>query len=235
MMTKKIKNELQILIEELEKEHDYLENELNACIKEWDFEGAETFKTSLIYTKEKLRILKNLDNPNYDQILRLKRTIEIFKTYEAEDALSQSAILRRQERISAYEKEISNLESKESRFHCDNDALIICLEKIINKEIKGFELEIDNGGVIFEVFKMDSNLKIEIRRTDNHSLGYTTTNVGLAELKKMGFLATPENAVKQIEEFEATKILPTIELLSRVAYEVFSLYGDKKGKIKLKK
>jgi len=32
-----MKNELQILIEELQREHDYLENELNACIQEWDF------------------------------------------------------------------------------------------------------------------------------------------------------------------------------------------------------
>lgn len=230
-----MKNELQILIEELQREHDYLENELNACIKEWDFEGAKAFKEPLFYTREKLRILKNLDNPDYDKIVGLRGKIERIKNYEAKDEYSKFAIQRMKDKIPEYEKELSNLENKEKQFHYDSDELIICFERIMNKEIQEFELEVNNEGVVFKISEKNSNLKIEIRRVDKYSLDYTTTRMGLIELKRMGFLVAEKNAVKEIEEFEERKILPTIELLSRISYEVFRLYGDKKGKIKLKK
>ena len=77
--------------------------------------------------------------------------------------------------------------------------------------------------------------KIEICRTDKYPLEYPTTRMVITELKKMGFLVTEKNAVKEFEDFEEEKILPIIELFSRIVYEVFSLYGNKKGKIKFKK
>lgn len=229
-----MKNELQILIEELQREHDYLEGELNACIKEWDFEGAEAFKEPLFYTREKLRILKNLENRDYDKIVGLRGKIERLKNYEAKDGYSKFAIQRMKDKIPEYEKELSNLENKEKQFHYDSDELTICFEKIVRKEIKEFELEVESEGLVFEMSEENSNLKIEIRRTDKYSLDYTTTRKGLAELKRMGFLVEDKHAVKKIEAFEEKKILPTIELFSRIACEVFRLYGDKKGKIKLK-
>jgi hypothetical protein len=230
-----MKNELHILIEELQKEHDYLENELKACIEEWNFEGAEAFKGPLSYTREQLHILKKLDNPDYDKIIRLKSEIERLKKYEATDAYSIFATHRREYRIIECEKELSDLENKERPFHCDGDELIICLEKMIHEEIREFELEIENEGIVFDISKVDTNLKIEIRQVDKCALGYTATTNDLTELKRMGFLVAEKSAVKEIEDFEEKKVLPTIELLSRIAYETFRLYGNIKGKIKLKK
>lgn len=228
-------NELQILIEVLQSEHDYLENELKACINEWDFEGAEAFKKPLFYTREKLRILKNLDNPDYDKILDLRNKIERLKNYEAKDEFTKFAIQITKDKIPEYENELSNLENKERQFYYNSDELIICLERIINKEISEFELEVNNEGVVFHISNWNSNLKIEIRWTDKSSLDYKTGRMGITELKGMGFLVTEKNAVKKFENFEGDKILSIIELLSRVAYEVFGLYGNKEGKIKVKK
>lgn len=229
-----MKNEHQILIEELQREHDYLENELNTCIKEWDFEGAEAFKVPLFYTREKLQILKNLDNPDHDNIVELREKIERLKNHETKDEFLQFAIQRMKNKIPEYEKELSNLENKKRRFHYDSDELIICFEKIINKEIEEFEIEIEENGIAFEISIKESKLKIEIRGTDKHTLEYKTTKMGLIELKKMGFLVMETNATIEIEEFEEKKILSVIELLSRIAYDVFRLYGNKKGNIKLK-
>ena len=137
-------NELQILIEVLQSEHDYLENELKACINEWDFEGAEAFKKPLFYTREKLRILKNLDNPDYDKILDLRNKIERLKNYETEDEFKKIVIQITKDKIPEYENELSNLENKERQFYYNSDELIICLERIINKEISELEFEFEN-------------------------------------------------------------------------------------------
>ena len=137
------------------------------------------------------------------------------------------------DKIPAYERVLSNLENKKRPFRYDSDEFIICLERIINGEIPAFELEIEK--MVFEISKEETNLKIEIHHSDHGSLSYSIPRIGLAELKRMGFLVTEKNAVKKIKEFEERKILPTIELFSRIIYEVFRLYGDKKGRIRLKK
>jgi len=75
---------LKVLIDELQKEYDYLEKELNLCIKEWDFEGAEAFKKPFISVKKKLLILKNIENPNFDRITSLRRYLERIESRDDE-------------------------------------------------------------------------------------------------------------------------------------------------------
>jgi len=228
-----MESELQILIAELQREHDYLENELNACLKGWDFEGANAFKEPLFYTREKIRILKNIENPAHDKIISLKGKIERFKNYEMIGEYSKFPIQNKEDLIHDYEKELSQLENKERRFHYDSDELTICLEKILSKKISQFEIEVDE--ILFVISRKKTTLIIEILRTDNHTFDYPTTRKGLTELKRMGFEVSEQNAIKEISDFQEDKISPTIELLSRIAYEVFRLYGDKKAKIKMRK
>lgn len=228
-----MKNELQNLIEELQKEHDYLESELNHCLEGWDFEGAATFKEPLLYTKEKLRILQNLNNSNFDKIVNLRGRIKWFKELEGKDDLSKFRFQRIKEKIPEYKRELSHLENKKKRFQYDTDELTICLKKIIQKEIRKIELKIDTKEIIFELWKEESNLKIKISRSDKHELDYTITSNGINELKKMGFFLSKENAIKEIKQFTESKIHQIIELLSRIIFEVLRLYGDRNGQIKL--
>jgi hypothetical protein len=230
-----MKSDLHILIEELQREHDYLEEELNTCLKEWDFKGAEAFKEPLFYTREKLRILKNLENPDFDSIVSLRGKIERLRDYEGTDEIAKFATQRMKDRIPEYEKELLKLENNEKKIHDDSDELIICLEKVLAKKISQFDIAVEDEGIVFEISKKERILKIEIRRSDNYTLDYTTTKNGLTKLKTMGFQINEMNAIKEIRDFQEKKILSLIELLSRIAFEVFRLYGNKEAKIKMKK
>ncbi len=136
---------LQILIEGLQKEHDFLENEMNLCIKDWDFLGAEAFRIPLEYMRIKLATLKNLENPNYDEINSLQYRIERINTFESKDKILKSVYEPMKSKIPEYEQELSKLENIKSRFHIDGEELIICFKKIIAGKLKRFEIEFSDS------------------------------------------------------------------------------------------
>jgi hypothetical protein len=228
-------NDLQILIQELQREHDYLENEMKSCIQEWDFKGAEAFSKPLIHTKDKLRILKNLDDPNYDKIMSLKARIERLNEFEIKDDFLKLSIDKMRARIPEYESELAELESSERKSHYDSDELIICLEKILSDEINQFRIENEEEGIAIIISKRDFGLRIEVKRTDKYSLEDSVKRNGLTEFKRMGFEVNENNAIKEFEEFQKSEILQIIKILSRITYEVFRLYGNKAAIIKFKK
>ena len=53
-----MKTDLEILIEHLQNEVDYLKSSMDDCAAEWDFDGAKAYREPLIYTKRKLNVLK---------------------------------------------------------------------------------------------------------------------------------------------------------------------------------
>ena len=67
-----MKKNIDILLAHLQKEHDYLETEMNLCIAEWDFLGAETYRKPLRLVKSRLEVAKSLKNPQHRIISRLR-------------------------------------------------------------------------------------------------------------------------------------------------------------------
>lgn len=227
-----MKKELQILIEELQKEHDLLEKEMNICIKSWDFKGAEAFSKPLIYTKQKLQILRNLDNPNFDEINDLKRRIKNINELEVKDEISRFAFERMKARIPRYEEELKNLQKTKPEFHIEGDELIICLEKLSTGELSSFELEVKENklSILFE--KIEETLKIRIESKDPSRIKYHTGSFGISELKGIGFKVNESNAVLEIDNFKSSNVLDVIEILALIVYNVFRLYGGKQARIK---
>ena len=227
-----MKSDLQLLIDELQKQHDHLENELNSCIEGWDFISAEVYKESLVYTREQLRILKNLNTPNYDKIYALKKRIEFYSDFKSqEDRYLRYTFQRMNKKITEFKKELLKLENIEKRAHIDSDELIICFEEILSQRINQFELEVE--AILFKILRTGNELKIELTRTDKKSLDYTMTKIGSSKLKKMGFQVEDKTAIKIVREFQVSKILPIISIISRIIFEVFKLYGNKKARLKL--
>ena len=62
-------NNLDILIAELQKEYDYLKGEMDRCVEDWDFVGAEKFKHPLVYILE-----ERLIHLNQSRILIIKES-----------------------------------------------------------------------------------------------------------------------------------------------------------------
>ncbi len=229
-----MKNTLQLLIEELQKEHDFYEQEMNACIKEWDFINAAAFKKPIFNVREQLRILNNLDNPEYDKIYSLKGRIEQIKNMEVNNPILSYWMERMKDKTAKYEKELSALESKGRKPYCDNDVLMRSLEKVITAEIKQFEIKIEDGDITIEISKKENSLIIEIRNTSQYSLKSKMSPRGFAEMKKLGFQINDQHAIKEICEFQAKNIPQVIEFLARITFDVFRLYGNREAEIIMK-
>lgn len=244
-----MKNDLQLLIDELQRQCDYLKEEMNDCIEEWDYLGADKYKRAYIYTNSELNILKNLENPNHDQISFLKRIIERLEKlksagYESEgiknmdesfkERLRESILRSNEKQLNKYKKELSVVEKEEYVFHYDSDNLRVCFEKMLEEEIDQFILEAKDDGIIFHFSLIGTNLNIEVKtlKVKGHKYWLKKIVYSLKQLQNLGFDTSDDHATKVIYDFDNVKVRSTIELLSRIYYEVFHLYGERTAEIK---
>lgn len=226
-----MKSDLQLLIEEFQREYDLLEFEMNKCIKDQDFLGAERFKKSFIYTKDKLRILKNLENPNRYKINSLKQRIEYLKKQLRKKEHSEFLLSVINRDLAKSENELLKLEATKLPLFYDKDELLACLEKMNKGELKKVELEIEEGYFIIEILKIDNDITLNLKA---EKIRHWTSNQGMSEMKKMGFSIAEEEANLKIDNFDKTKISFIMEILSRLVYDVLGLFKDRNKKVIIK-
>lgn len=227
-----MKNNIQLVLEELEQE--LLEHEMNHCISQLDFEGAEVFKNAFFYTKRKIRALSTLDNPNYDKITYLQDRIK--KLEELKDKMGYPKLLSESmgTMLSRYKTRLSKLKSAQRKFHYDNDAIITYLEKLISGELNSFKIDIFEEKKEIQIVKEKEMIRVVIKRKEGVVLDETIAADKSIALKKMGFLIGKKNATLDINIFSKTYVpLVVIEVLSRVVYDVFCVYDDRRAIIKL--
>jgi len=229
-----MKNELQILIDELQKEHDYLKNEMDMCVHELDFLGAEAFKNPFLDTRDKLRVLKNLENANFDRIEQLKFRIENNTKRLEMTGLPEKWVARYKAEIPKLKEELLQLEQAKRTAHYDNDQLMMCLENIIANKIKAFQIEFEQSAIFIQISKQSSDLNIEILRTDDNALDHSIGHSQLAKLKKLGFILNEKNAIKIIEELQKSDIHQIITVLSKVTFEILGLSENQTAVLKYK-
>jgi len=223
---------LSALIEEIQIEYNFLEDEMKRCIREDDFSGAEGLKNALFYTEQQLRTLKNLDDPDFDEKLYLREVIERMRQSIRKDEMTEASMEFTKSRIAEYERKLSKLEKEERRFHLDSDYLMVCFEKMLKGDLEGFILEFLKGQVNIEISKKDTGLEIKVKSTTDKSLEYFITQPERNELKKMGFYLEEGVASRKLVSFDSSKIHLALELLARIVYDVFRQYGNKKAVIK---
>ncbi len=227
-----MKSELQLLIEAYQKEHDYLENEMNTCTKDWDFEGAEAFRKSLVHTKRRLRVLKNLDNPHFDEINYLKWRISYISQLEVEEKRSRFSVERMKAEIPDLERAIMEMEATKPGPKIDSDEIILSFEKMLSGEISSFEVEINKLELSIIISKVEETLKINIESQKGKAIYQNTIIFGRHDLKRIGFQFDESSGLLEIENFDSSKILNTLETLSQIFFDVFGLYGVIGAKIK---
>ena len=149
---------LEILIESLQKEVDYLKSEMEECIRERDFEGAESFWKPLRFTSGKLSVLKSLFNPDNKRISNLEFSIKKYKAildspksqYKGPDEIRNKRMQEYTEksiiqRIIKSELELNDLKRKPITLSEDDDKLLQILDDIGEGEISKVEIEIKEG------------------------------------------------------------------------------------------
>ncbi|MEM6843752.1 MAG: hypothetical protein AAF632_16110 [Bacteroidota bacterium] len=217
-----MKKDIQLLIEEMQNEHDRLEREMRDCVEMGFFQEAAVFQQSLFYTNQKLRALKNIEHPNNDQISELKRRID--RNDELKSKISPSAWSTHFEREAVKDKqELIELEGLSAKPQLDSDELIRCLEDLLADEIVYFCLEFDKGDAKIEVTRKGEGLQLHLESIDGELMGDFMSFRGKSELGKIGFTVSEQSATLQLQA-KPKEILTIVEILSRVTFDVLGLY-----------
>ncbi|MCB0657133.1 MAG: hypothetical protein KDC57_13400 [Saprospiraceae bacterium] len=181
-----MKYHLQLLIEALQQECDRLEAEMKVYIDHWEFSEAGVLKNAWLYTRDKLRILRQLENPHYEEILHLKNNIRDLKQKLDNQVMSDPSINKILDRIGRNYRKIDQLELQKKKPFIDGDVLLSFLDKLANWEIHDFDLEIEEEYLI-QVTRIENSLKIDLRLQDQKPLDYSISDQGIAVLKQMNF------------------------------------------------
>ena len=221
------------IIQQLQKEKEYLEEQLKINADQSFFEEAELFRKSLLYKNEKIRILQNLKDFNFDKKQYLKSRIDRNKVNLQEEK-NEEAITMTKEELTRLEDELRNLESINSTNHKDSDLLIFLLEKLLRGKLKNVELLIADKSITINI-KKRSGIEITIIARDNKDLSGFLSRRAKRELKKMGFRKVGLQAELVIQRIDSQIILTILEKLSRLVYDVFHYYGNRKGFLKYEK
>jgi len=232
-------SDLKLIIDHLEQEAKYLEKQRNEHIAEWDLIGADAFQKSLIHTNKKLRILKNLENPNYNRISDcqfsiqnieriIKEPIDDFDSLGLLDEQKKKYMLdhvresnmRRKETL---EEEIKELSSRPVKERPDDDQVLELLDDLKLGVINQLEFEIypEHISLILDYRFDELILTIKFHSSNSKKSYFFYQNK--IELKKIGF---DENTWQlAIKSFKETKNLRILEILSIIYFDVFLLEG----------
>jgi len=219
-------NNLQLLIEELQKEQDALTHELEECIRNHFFEEAEAFEQALTHTQMKLRLLKNLEHPQFDQLEAIKRRISYMVQLLEKNPTPFTRSYAEQE-LARDRQQLAELEQLAFRPTEDSDKVIKCLEDMAKGKMSCFSLQFDQLRVILRVERRGSDVEISLRETKQHPLEDFFS--GIRELSRMGLITDGAMAMLTIEKFGPAKVLPTLEVLSRIIFDGLGLYGGRRG------
>ncbi len=220
-----MKTNLEILIDELQAECDLLQEELNFCIYDSDFEGAHAFNKSLIYTRNQLRIAKNIQNPNWAKIEEHRRRIQQLEKLK-EDTRFYKMMIQRLPEYQASLDELLAIPAK--KYALEGEEIAASLEKLLMGEVTKVNLQISG------------NHDVEIRFKLNNKILYLQliTNINFADktrrsaiLKSIGFEIQQDNISMQILDFEQFRISDIIEILAQIIYDVLGFRGNEKAKI----
>lgn len=232
-----MKTNLEILIDHLQAEFDYLKSSMDNCIAEWDFDGAKAFGQPLLYTRRKLIVLKSLQNPNHNEITlltemipRLEKHLEERKyatdcpNEETRQNMVKFYLKSIPARIEKAEKEIQRLKSSVPKQRIDDDKILELLEALENNEINEVELELKSEKIYLTLHVRDNLCELKLTTKEKASIEHYLTQPKKSILKKLGF--STKTYLKLIPNFKEQDKLKILEELAIIYFEVFGIFGE---------
>jgi len=220
-----MKTNLEILIDELQAECDLLQEELNFCIYDSDFEGAHAFNKSLNYTRNQLQIIRNIENPNWTKIEEYKRRIQQLEKLKEDSPFYKMMI----KRLPEYQVSLDELLAiPPKKYALEGEQIPASLEALLKGEIRKITLQMndDNAEIHFKLIEKILNLHLIIQSK------FADKNRRYAILKNMGFEIEQDNNMSmQIADFNSSKISNVLEILALIIYDVLGLSGNEKAQI----
>ena len=231
-----MKTDLQILIEHLQAEFDYLKSSMDECVSEWDYHGAEAFRKPVIYTRRKLDVLKCLENPNYKKISRLTSMISKMEKSLNEQKSDlgfldeQSKLIMEKhlndstrKKIEKSKIDLAGLQSLLPKQQMDSDIILELLEGLERNEIKEIEFEIQKDEIYLVLKVFERNGEFSFRTTNNNKAEDFLVEPTKSILRQLGF--DTETFKLQILNFNRMDKLKILEDLAIIYFEVFGVFG----------
>lgn len=232
-----MKSDLEILIEHVQSEYDYLRTLMDGCIDEWDFDGAKAIRESVVYTGKKLNVLKCLQNPNYNKINQLAVLISkmerslIERKFEMDNFEKQIGQNMEeyynestQRKIEKYKQEFEKLKSTSPTHRIDDDKILELLEGFERNEFCELEFEILKDKIFLILMVHNDQVELKFRGSQ-----YTKIEDYLVKSKKSILENLGYNTVtfeKQIMDFKNFDKIKFLEELAIIYFEVFEIYGE---------
>lgn len=239
-----MKVDLEILIEHLQKEVDYLKSSMDQCATELDFDGAKTFKESLIYTNRKLNVLKCIKNPNYEKISKLSGMISRMEKSLNESKFNSDNFNEKtrkrmegrfnqslKERIKKSQMELDELNAIIPKPRIDDDKILALLEQLETNQLEKAEFEVISEKIYLSLAVNGKIAELKFKTKGDTKIEKYLHRQSKSILKRLGFnLETYSRTINNYQQIEKLAIL---EELSIITFEVFNLYGDEKMNIKI--
>jgi len=229
-----MKTDIELLFEHLENEVGYLKSEMEACVADWDFEGAKSFREPLILTKMKLRTLKSLQNPKYRRIEQLYMLIKTIETGFDDTMYYRRGFSKEKidKRRSSYERagktkidelqlELTKLESFKQAQRINDDKLLQLLDDLVERSISEIELEIVKEKIFLKIISIGHSVELKLYAKEGTRVADYISQHKTILLKKLGFQEII--FAKTINDFVALDKLELLEEISIIVFEVFGI------------
>jgi len=219
-----LKSDLDELIEFYETEKNNLEHLIDQCIQEMDYKFARYYSKALGQVNEKLRTLKNLDDPFYDSKIKLESLKSFYEKKLINEVYESSENYFKKE-ISEIENRLHELNQQKSKAILDGQEFDDAIFDLAEGRIFGFKFYL----------KKELNFYLEFRLIEKISLSISFTPVGtvkddyvfwkqyLRALKGLGFTFNEENDcleyIYDLKSFKNSIFLKTF--VSRILFDVY--------------
>ena len=222
-----MKTDLQILIEHLQSEYDYLKSSMDECVAEWDFDGAKAFREPVFFTKRKLDILKCLENPNFNKINRLAGNILRIEKSLTERKFDSGYLESIQKKINESKKELEKLRSIDTKQRIDDDKILALLESLERNHLSEVEFEIKKEKIFLLLSVKNQQAELEFKTQEGVNIEDYLAENTKSIIRKLGF--NTETYKKEIPNFNRLNKIKVLEELAIVYFEVFEIFGEERN------
>jgi hypothetical protein len=232
-----MKSDLEILIEHVQSEYDYLKSSMDDCIEEWDLDSAKAFRESVVYTKKKLNALKCLQNPNHNKINQLSVLISkmerslIERKFEMDNfdeqvsqKMEEHINEATQKKIEKYKHELETLKSTVPIHRNDDDKILELFERFERNEISELEFEIIKDKIYLILMVVNDHAELKFIGSERTKIEDYLVKSKQSILRNLGF--NTETFKKQILSFKNFGKMKFLEELAIIYFEVFEIYGE---------
>jgi len=168
-----------------------------------------------------MRIIKGIQNPNWDKINWLRHHIEQLKKLKKNDYTAK--------RLADYQAELEELQAIQPKKHAlESEEVTSSLEGLLTGKIRKISLQI-SGDHDAQIHVNLNGKVLNLQLVVNTHFADKKTRYAI--LKNIGFEIQQDNISMKIADFDQSKISNLLETLAQIIYDVLDFRGNEKAKI----